>query len=74
MTAVSYPMAFTFATLLAISSARASERPFFAEIELTPPFWVFVLFFILLGGASLLFGILNPETMALMGMDGIVSP
>ena len=74
MIAVSYPIAFTFATLLAISSARAEAPSVVAEMEVTPPFWAFVLFFTLLGVTSLAFGILNPETAALVGMDGIVSP
>jgi hypothetical protein len=70
---IEVPSAFTLASLTAVSSASADWlfHPRFA-FKITP--WSVSLFLLALGCVSSYFGILNPETMSLVGLDGIVAP
>ncbi|MBV9016036.1 MAG: hypothetical protein JO058_10305 [Alphaproteobacteria bacterium] len=68
------PFALTLATLVAISSARVQEPWVGADNDVAVPFWAVLIFVIALGCASFVFGLLNPEITALMGLEGIVGP
>jgi hypothetical protein len=70
---IGYPLAFV-AMALAISSAQANDFPRLQDGELRIPRWLVPLFLVLLGSASFAVGILNPETMALVGMEGVTAP
>jgi hypothetical protein len=71
---IGYPLAFTIATVLAISSARASDVLDRSRLDFEIPPWLVYVFLVVLGLASFAVGILNPETMALVGLEGIAAP
>ena len=74
MPAGTYPFAVIFATLAAISVARAKEPWTFAGCNFALPLWLGTLVLIGLGCASLVFGVLNPHTAAMVGLEGIAAP
>ena len=73
VTAAAYPFAFTLTALLAASAAYR-ETGLSRRREFAVPIWAIWAFAVGLGGASLAFGILNPEAIELVGLEGIVSP
>ena len=70
---IEVPSALTLASLTAVASASADSllHPRIA-LNVTP--WSVSLVLVALGCVSSYFGILNPEAMALVGLDGIVAP